>query len=166
MRIYTFCLSAGLAIAVMAMVLFGTAIGAVTPGDAASVTTIDNSPPDTSQPVRIARRAISIPFGIAENLTLTDGGHGVEVIGHGECEQDEGSFKVRVKIRQDGVPTPAKGETEEDCTGEEQPWSAQADVEGKFTFHEGEAEACAHAIVFAPGEGAIVHQWCKEVTLE
>ena len=112
-----------------------------------------------------ARRAISVPFGIASSLSLGAGGRQVMVTGHGTCQEGGETFRVMVMVTQDATGARAHGTTTENCTGEAQTWDAQAGAVGRAGFAPGDAEACATAIVFRPHAGAVVNRWCKAVEL-
>lgn len=111
-------------------------------------------------------RAISIPFGIDDSLQISAGGQIVTVTGHGDCQGGE-TFRVTVKVTQDALDGLAVGHIEGDCaTVETGGWSVQVDTPGSKTFTEGPALACGRVVVHFDREGAIVHDWCKEVTLQ
>jgi hypothetical protein len=111
-------------------------------------------------------RVISIPFGIDASLQVSEGGQIVTVTGHGDCQGGE-TFRVTVKVSQDAFNGLAVGHTEGDCTTvESEGWSVQVNTPGSKTFSEGAALACGRVVVHFDQEGAIVHDWCKEVTLQ
>lgn len=111
-------------------------------------------------------RAISIPFGIDASLEVSEGGQIVTVTGHGDCQGGE-TFRVTVRVSQDALNGLAVGHTEGDCaTVEAEGWSVQVNTPGSKTFSEGPALACGRVVAHFDQEGAIVHDWCKEVTLQ
>ena len=115
----------------------------------------------------LARRLISIPFGIADSLPLAADGKVIQVSGHGECPAGAESFRLKVKVRQDGAPAPATGWTTGACpAGSTINWTAQAVAPGPNTFDSGSAEACGHVVIQTDKKGAVTGQWCKTVTLE
>lgn len=137
---------------------------------------IDNRPDMTELKGEVhALRAISVPFGIASPLTLSSGGHDIEVTGHGTC-LDEGTFDVRVFIVQETTDALGIGRTEGECptlkNNEEWTWEAQAQTPAVAlpAFEAGDARACASAEVrTVDRNGAITtitKWWCKDVVLE
>lgn len=117
----------------------------------------------------VARRAISIPFGIDSTLMMNADGTVIETTGHGRCAPNGLSFDVHVTLTQSESGARAKGNTQESCIeGEEQLWSATAETFGPGTFQEGAARACAQAvtyIAFLNGDGSFIVGWCKDVEL-
>lgn len=122
-----------------------------------------------------ALKAISIPFGIASPLSLSSGGHSIEVTGHGTC-LDDGTFDVRVFIIQDSTDALGMGRTEGDCqplgANEQWTWDAEAQTPAAALpgFEAGDARACASAEVRAVDRNGaittITKWWCKDVVLE
>lgn len=110
----------------------------------------------------LVSRAISIPFGIDDSLVLSSGGQVVNVAGHGDCQGGE-TFRLKVDVTQDSVK--GVGHLEGVCEAGEFPWDLDVDTPGSKTFTAGEALACGHVVVHFDREGAIVHDWCKDVTL-
>lgn len=114
----------------------------------------------------VVSRVISIPFGIDESLEISEGGQIVTVTGHGDCQGGE-TFRVTVKVSQDAFDGLAVGHTEGDCTAvESEGWSVPVNTPGSKTFSQGPALACGRVVVHFDHEGAIVHDWCKDVTLQ
>jgi hypothetical protein len=114
----------------------------------------------------VVSRVISIPFGIDDSLEISEGGQIVTVAGHGDCQGGE-TFRVTVKVSQDAFDGLAVGHTEGDCTTvESEGWSVPVNTPGSKTFSQGPALACGRVVVHFDHEGAIVHDWCKEVTLQ
>jgi len=110
-------------------------------------------------------RAISIPFGIDSPLALVQEGNAVLVSGHGMCPEGGERYQLRTTVEQDG--TRAMGFTEGDCAGGAAlTWQALATTPPPQQFQPGPAEACGMVQVFFPREGAIVHRWCLDVTLQ
>jgi hypothetical protein len=115
----------------------------------------------------LARRAISIPFGIADSLELSADGQFINVSGHGECPEGAETFKLNVNVSQDVTSAPAIGRTEGACPGGSTiTWSAQAVASGSIAFEQGSALACGRAVIHFDKEGALTFRWCKPVTLE
>jgi hypothetical protein len=115
----------------------------------------------------LARRLISIPFGIQDNLELSEDGSTVTVQGHGDCPDGGEDFIVRVTLSQDSINGLAVGRTTGECSGGEQvPWQVDVNAPGLEAFTEGDARACGHAVVHMHRQGDIVGDWCKVVTLE
>lgn len=114
----------------------------------------------------LARRVISIPFGIDDTLGLSEDGQTVAVVGHGDCVGGE-TFRLKVTVSQDSLNGLAVGFTEGVCPSDGQvSWSVDVNTPGSKSFSAGVAQACGHVVVFFDHEGAIAHDWCKPVTLE
>jgi hypothetical protein len=114
----------------------------------------------STDPIIHARRAISIPFGIA-TATLTP--EGVEVEGHGNCSDMGESYKVRVTVTQESTGARAQSQYASFACGD--PWEVVARVQGRNRFEAGEVEVCAMAVETTRRQGNVVHQWCKVVPL-
>ena len=111
----------------------------------------------------IARRLISVPFGIQASLELLNERQ-VMVSGHGSCATNGKMYKFRTTVTKGNVK--GKGYRQDLCQGSESfMWSTIASANPAKTFKPGPAEACGMAIIYTPNEGAIVKKWCKEVTL-
>lgn len=151
-----------LAVAAAALVLMITAARAAAPaGTEASFSAVSGAGDFNSI---LARRAISIPYGIADEIALQPGG--ALVTGHGVCPEASESHRVRVKVHQEGVPAPAVGFTGGSCpAGEEISWSAAAALPGPHRFEPGTAEVCAQAVILRERTDAITFRWCKSVQL-
>jgi hypothetical protein len=123
----------------------------------------DQSSPDT---VIVARRIISIPFGIADSVVMQNDGQ-VLVSGHGICGAGGEWYRIKVDISQEGVSAPAVGHTEALCQGDDpSSWQALASLPGPHSFQQGTGRACALAVIHYEREGAITYQWCKDVMIE
>jgi len=154
---------------------------------------------DFSQPVEnsgngdtiFARRLISVPFGIQDNLTLASNGNSVTVQGHGICPTGGQSFTVDVTISQNvqkvsgvlagtgqnyllevaGGPTSSNGaqvgHAQGQCvSGGKAQWQAQVKGTGSQSFTPGVALACGHAVVKVQGGDDFIDDWCKNVILQ
>jgi hypothetical protein len=111
-------------------------------------------------PIIHARRAISIPFGIA-TATLVDAG--VEVSGHGHCSETGESYKVRVTVTQESTGARAHSQYASFACGD--PWQVIARLQGRNRFEAGPVEVCAMAVETSRRQGNLVAQWCKELSL-
>lgn len=110
----------------------------------------------------LVSRVISIPFGIDDSLVLSGGGQVVNVGGHGDCQEGE-TFRLKVDVTQGSIKGVAHLEGE--CQAGEFPWSLDVNTPGSKSFSPDQARACGHVVVHFDREGAIVHDWCKNVTL-
>ncbi|HSJ59362.1 MAG TPA: hypothetical protein VLC95_19410, partial [Anaerolineae bacterium] len=118
-------------------------------------------------PLLVARRVISIPFGIDASVPIVEDGDAVVVSGHGVCPEGAESYRLRVEVDQPSTGTRAMGVTEGDCVGGTSlTWQAMAMTPPPFAFSPGPAQACAMVQLFFSREGTIVHQWCVDVTLQ
>ena len=138
-----------------------------------------------------ARRLISVPFGIQDNLALSSYGNSVTVKGHGICPTAGQDFTVDVTVSQSfekvsGVlagtgqnyllevsnsPTnsngPAVGHTQGKCvSGGKAQWQTEVKTSGSQTFTPGVALACGHAVVKVQGGDDFIDDWCKNVILQ
>lgn len=114
----------------------------------------------------LARRVISIPFGIDDSLSLSEDGQTATVTGHGDCVGGE-TYNLKITVSQDSLNGLAVGFTDGECASDGQiSWSAGVNTPDSNSFSSGEAQACGHVVVYFDKEGAIVHDWCKPVTLE
>ncbi len=114
-------------------------------------------------PTILARRLISIPFGIQDSLGLV-GDQEVLVEGHGNCTADGETYSLRTTVTQGTAK--AKGNIQGVCQGGEGfLWSVSANTNPAKTLQPGDAQACGMAIVHTDHKGAIVKKWCKDVTL-
>ncbi len=114
----------------------------------------------------VARRMISIPFGIDSSLNLVADGQVVMVGGHGDCGDTGQSYKLRVDVTQGSTHARASGRLQSDCQpGTPFMWSTPAFAIPAFDFQPGTAQACGMVIVYSQHDGASVGQWCKQVTL-
>lgn len=115
----------------------------------------------------VARRLISIPFGIDSSLNLLADGQIVQVGGHGNCGETGQSYKLRVEVTQGSTHARASGATQSACEPDADfNWSTPAFAIPAFDFEPGPAEACGMVIVYSPYSGASVGQWCKQVELQ
>lgn len=115
----------------------------------------------------VARRVISIPYGIDDTLFLSSGGGEVLVTGHGICPDGGQDFQLKLDVTQQSTSVRAKGRTEGTCAGGEQvQWSALAETLGPDTFSPGPAQACGMVVIFGDRQGAVVFNWCKDVLLQ
>jgi hypothetical protein len=140
------------------------AIGLHVDGRAAG---LDAAQPDQAldgQPDIVAARLISIPYGFDDVLPLGPDGQSVQVGGHGECPDGGVTFYIRATVTQNGRQIRAMGVASGDCgvSG----WSAVATTPGSQTLIPGPAVACGHVIIFGTPNGALVGDWCKDVTLQ
>jgi hypothetical protein len=111
----------------------------------------------------IARRLISVPFGIQSSLALIDE-KDVMVAEHGACSTDGERYKLSTTVTQGNVK--AKGYKQDLCQGNEMfMWATIATTNPSKSFKPGAAEACGMVIVYNRHAGANVKKWCKEVTL-
>lgn len=111
----------------------------------------------------IARRLISVPFGIQSSLGLLNEKQ-VMVAGHGKCGANGERYKLSTTVTQGN--TKAKGYVQGLCEGSEMfMWSTVATANPSKAFRPGGAEACGMAIIYTHHNGANVTKWCKEVTL-
>ena len=111
-----------------------------------------------------ATRITSIPYGINDTLMLSNGGHEVTVTGPTGCPDEGTTFNLQVRVEQASNGAFATGHTSGDC--DDDTWSVDAVTPGPHALAPGAAEACGKVEVLAPGAGAIVFHWCKDVTLE
>ncbi len=139
----------------------------------------------------LARRLISVPFGIQDNLTLTNNGKSVTVQGHGICPTGGKNFQVDVTVSQDvdkvsgvlpgtgqnyllevvdgpvNTNGSAVGHTEGQCvSGGKAQWQAEVKITGSQTFTSGVALACGHAVVQVQNGDDFIDDWCKDVILQ
>ena len=122
---------------------------------------------DRSGVTVLARRVISIPFGIVDNLPLSADGQVIQVSGHGECPEGAETYKLNVNVSQDSTSAPATGRTEGACPGGSSiTWFAEAVAPGPIAFDQGSALACGNAVIHFDREGALTFRWCKPVILE
>lgn len=114
----------------------------------------------------LARRVISIPFGIDDSLGLSEDGQTATVTGHGDCVGGE-TFQLKVTVSQDSLDGLAVGFTEGVCASDGQvSWNVDVNTPGSKSLSAGIAQACGHVVVFFDHQGAIAHDWCKPVTLD
>jgi hypothetical protein len=164
-RIFYVVLSLFVGVAAITLLIAAASFAA----SAAGPFTMDNRPhaAETQNDVTIlARRVISIPFGIDDSLGLSEDGQTVAVAGHGDCVGGE-TFWLKVTVSQDSLNGLAVGFMEGVCASDgEVSWSVDVNTPGSKSFSTGDAQACGHVVVYFDHEGAIAHDWCKPVTLE
>ncbi|MCB0074953.1 MAG: hypothetical protein KDE20_26025, partial [Caldilineaceae bacterium] len=98
----------------LALTLLGAlaiVFGQITPAPTAQAAP-DARAPDPSV---LARRAISIPFGIASPLTITQDGGQIMATGHGVCWEDGQMFDLHVRVAQSTTHAFAEGHTIDIC---------------------------------------------------
>lgn len=159
----------GLFAALVLVGLWAVGATAATAATAASATTvlapISKTQSENADPTILARRLISIPFGINSPLELAPGGQSVVVTGHGDCTGGS-SYRVQVRVSQSGHPTVVgTGRTESGCPAGQFQWEAEATVHGNKSFNEGPASVCALAIVRDDAGNTVTYHWCKDVAL-
>ena len=135
-----------------------TALAAPGRGSATYATIVTN---DVS--AQLARRRISIPFGIDSPLRLSEDGQSATVTGPAGCPE-EGSYDLRVMLTQHDAKGIAKGETSGACSQDTGAWQTEARALGSLQLSQGEAQACAVVVVHL-AKGATTKRWCKSVTL-
>ena len=149
----------------LALTLLGAlaiVFGQITPAPTAQAAP-DVRAPDPSV---LARRAISIPFGIASPLTITQDGGQIMATGHGVCWEDGQMFDLHVRVAQSTTHAFAEGHTIDICAdGARQMWQAPAPSGSDAAFAAGTARACAEAIEFGKHGIADEHRWCKDIEL-
>ena len=94
----------------------------------------------------------------------TKGGRNLIVTGPLECSSGE-RVHVFVSVTQRTTGAIADGRGLLVCTGEESPWTVEAEVQGKATFDSGPAVAVAIAWTVRRGVTTDAHQWLVPVTL-
>lgn len=115
----------------------------------------------------LARRIISIPFGIDTNLAIIEAGGGVMVSGHGVCPAQGEYFQLKSTVTQAVTGVRAKGRTEAVCSASGPSlWSLQAVTPDSKRLEAGPAQACAQAVIHTREQGALVYEWCKDVSLQ
>ena len=98
----------------LALTLLGVlalVFGQITPAPTAQAAP-NAAAPDSSV---LARRAISIPFGIASPLTITQDGGQIMATGHGVCWEDGQMFDLHVRVAQSSTHAFAEGHTIDVC---------------------------------------------------
>lgn len=162
-------------LAVLVAVAAGAGLSQVAAGSASNQEEsvqqqLQNDAPQAAPAAEVPLRApnlISIPFGIADVLHLSDDHERITVIGHGSCTQGE-EVTVSVTITQTGSTAMGSGQTQQPCSGESQLqyWLLEAISTGTPDFAEGAATACGEAVT-RDSEGTVTdtYEWCKEMTL-
>ena len=111
-------------------------------------------------------RAISIPFGISDILTVSVDGGQLLATGHAVCWTDGQMFDLRVRVAQSTTNAFAEGRSIDICAnGQRQMWDANAATQSIALFEAGGARACAEATEYGWNGIADEHRWCKDVEL-
>ena len=170
MKTYLLRISIAVAAALVALLLFGTAavlLGRVQhTATAAPATAPAVAAPASALPAPMALRAISVPFGISDILTVSVDGGQLLATGHAVCWEDGQMFDLRVRVAQSTTNAFAEARTIDICAnGQRQMWDAAAATQSIDLFAAGGARACAEATEF--GQHGIVdeHRWCKDIEL-
>jgi len=122
---------------------------------------------DPQEPLLVARRLISIPFGIDASLPIVEYGNAVVASGHGTCTEGGSWYRLRVDVVQASTGARAMGSTEGDCLGGSAlMWEALAVTPPPFAFEAGPAEVCAMVQVFPDHGSVVVGKWCADVTVQ
>ncbi|MEZ4864885.1 MAG: hypothetical protein R3C14_26465 [Caldilineaceae bacterium] len=117
-------------------------------------------------PAPAALRAISIPFGISDVLTISVDGGQLLATGHAVCWEDGQMFDLQVRVAQSTTQAFAVGHSIDICAnGARQLWDATAVAQSVAVFEPGGARACAEATEFGPHGIADEHRWCKDIEL-
>ncbi|HBY96680.1 MAG: hypothetical protein M5U01_20775 [Ardenticatenaceae bacterium] len=169
-RILRFGTALGVALAALGLLAVSIALAAPTENSIAASGSQDSAhragfvvEGHRTGPVIYARRRISIPFGISEDLSLIAEGRAVVVTGHVGCTGEQ-SFELRVMVKQQGTPTVVgHGTTQGSCT--DSSWEAIATAEGQASFETGEARVCGEARVPNLNGRTVTRHWCKDVQL-
>lgn len=161
-----FHLTLAVVVAFLGLVLFSTTMGAM--AAPLSPNTGPKAMPQANNgnmEIR-ALRAISIPFGITDTLSLSADGSQITVIGHGEGAWP-GVFKIEAIVTQDSTQAVAYGQANGHLSGQgvRVQWQTDADVLGDTAFQPETAHVYATATVIDPPNHTTVYQWDKDVTL-
>ncbi len=162
MKVRILRLGGAVAIALLAFLAFYTAVSLAAPDEKTDGGYKAIVPADGTAAV-LARRKISIPFGIDTPLALREEGQLVIVTGHTECPE-EGTFELRVQVKQKSSKGIAMGQTSGVCDENVGQWQADAWAVDAKQLTEGEAQVCAVAVVHFD-KGAATRRWCKTVRL-
>ncbi len=156
--------ASALILSALGIVLFALATGLLTQSEPAAAQ-VNRAEPASDAEI-VARRAISIPFGIADTQQLSEDGTRLTVTGHAVCWDEGQMFDLRVRIAQSTTQAFAVGHSIDNCQGgERQMWTAVAEIESEEPFDVGSARACAEATEYATHGIADEHKWCKDVDL-
>lgn len=147
--------------------LFGTVAGTATAAPVAE--TIDGpqiNVPAKSLPAPTALRAISIPYGISDILTISVDGGQLLATGHAVCWDDGQMFDLRVRVAQSTTNAFAEGRSIDICAnGQRQMWDANATAQSIAVFEPGPARACAEATEYGKHGITDEYHWCKDIEL-
>jgi hypothetical protein len=114
----------------------------------------------------LARRVISIPFGISDRGYLL-GDSSILVSGHADCGPGGDWYQIRVNVTQEGTSGQAVGRMEDQCMENGSgSWQVQAAVPPGQSFTAGPARVCAMAVIHYEHQGAVAHQWCRDIMIE
>jgi hypothetical protein len=162
-RIVIISAAVAFGLAVSALVLF--AASQTAPALAGTISS--NMKESQQQPSAIvARRLISVPFGIDSPLNMTADGQMIDVTGHGNCEEIGNTYNLRVNVTQESSGAKAKGNMQSTCQPDTQfQWSIAANANTVADFQPGSAQACGMVVIYPERGGAGVYRWCKTVDL-
>jgi hypothetical protein len=112
------------------------------------------------------RRAISIPYGISDILTISVEGGQLLATGHAVCWDEGQMFDLQVRVAQSTTNAFAVGRSVDICAnGERQMWDATAAAQSIAVFAAGGARACAEATEFGQHGITDEYRWCKDIEL-
>ena len=111
------------------------------------------------------RRRISIPYGFADTLPLSDSDV-VTASGHGACTAGE-EVTVDVTITQTvgGYLASGSAQFQQTCTGQLQSWQVAVPADPGSNFVDGPATACGTAVTRDETGVTDTFDWCKVVRL-
>jgi hypothetical protein len=165
-RTRVFHLAIAIVVALLGVFLLSTFMRGAAPLSGPSVA---RASLDHTQDVQVIRaaRAISVPFGIQDTLSLSSDGHQVIVAGHGAGDWP-GLFKVEATVVQSSTQAVAYGEARGHLSGQgvAVTWQTTADIVGSEPLTAQSAHVYAKATVFDPPGRTIIYEWDKEVTLQ
>lgn len=125
---------------------------------------LETDPDEMNAPSLRPSLRISIPYGFDTPLPVINGGGEVVASGHGGCTDGQ-QVTIAVTVTQTTSGAVATGEKVQDCTGEEQNWSAIATVDTVDLLAAGTAEACGLATTRDNGSVTDTFDWCVDVDL-
>jgi hypothetical protein len=162
-----FRLAIAVVVALLGVVLLGAFMSntaALLPGPGVAQASLSHT--DDVRVIRAAR-AISVPFGITDTLSLSEDGRQIVVAGHGAGAWP-GVFKVEATVVQSSTEAVAYGEARGHLSGEGVAikWQTTADALGEETFTAQSAHVYAKATVVDPPGRTTIYEWDKEVTLQ
>lgn len=156
-------LGSAIAIAGCLILLFAIVIGILASSNEVHAT--QDAPQESASLIR-ARRATSIPFGIADVYPLAADGESLAASGHAICWEETQMFDLRVTVAQSTTHAFAEGRSVGICAGgERQMWETTATLESDPRFEPGPARACAEAVELAKHGIADTHHWCKDIEI-